>query len=364
MNFAFVITNLAGGGAEKVILILAEGLARRGHQAEVILCEDRIEHKVPDGIRISVLSRRFTRGWLGKRWLAWRLRRHLLATGKPPDLIVSALPFANEIAILANLPHHWCRIDNTLGAEIDRLALGNPAKAERRLRRYRRLFNSRPLISISDGMTADLRQRIGISSRIEQIPNPFDFGAIRQAAQAAVPELPKQPYVIHVGRFNAVKRHDLLLDAWARMGPADHLLVLLAAPDPRLQAMIDEHGLTQRVWVAGFQPNPYPWIAGAELLVLSSDHEGLPGVLIEALACGTRVVSTDCPSGPREILAGELSQGLVPCNDVDALAGAMSVALTKPRPSGTVIGTAIAPYDVDHVLAAWERLAAESSKLP
>jgi glycosyltransferase involved in cell wall biosynthesis len=351
MTFVFVITNLAGGGAEKVILTLAAGLMRRGHEVEVVLLENRVEHRIPKGVKVTALTDKAPRGWLGKGILAWRLARYRTAT---PDLVVSALPFANEVAILARLPNLWCRIDNTLGTEIDKLAVGSPAKARRRFNRYRRLYNSRPLIAVSEGIVADLRRNIGITGTIKLIPNPFDFESIRQAAQVATPEQPTQPYVVHVGRFNRQKRHDLLLDAW-RLLATDHLLVLLTAPEPKLQAMIDARGLIARVRIAGFQPNPYPWIANAELLVLCSDHEGLPGVLIEALACGTPAVSTDCPSGPREILAA-FPECLVPCGDAAALASAISRALTAP-PDTTRAD--LSAYGIAAVLTTYERLVAE-----
>jgi glycosyltransferase involved in cell wall biosynthesis len=122
---------------------------------------------------------------------------------------------------------------------------------------------------------------------------------------------------------------------------------LLTPPDARLDALIAGAGLKRRVTIADFQANPYPWMAGADLLVLCSDHEGLPNVLIEALACGTRVVSTDCPSGPREILRGELARGLIPCNDANALAQAMQAALAAPKPGTDIVAAALAPYDAE-----------------
>ena len=349
MNFALIITNLAGGGAEKAILKLAAGLVGRGHKVEVVLLEDRIEHAVPDGVRLSVLTHRASKGWLGKRLLARRLARHL---SSPPGLIVSTLPFADEVTTLAKLPRHWCRIANTLGSEVDKLSMTSPAKAQRRLARYRRLYGKRPLIAVSNGVADDLRTRIGVR-RVETIPNPFDFAAIRHAATESFVR-PPRPYVVHVGRFAPQKRHDLLLDAWARV-VTDRDLVLLTATNPELQAMIEARGLTDRVRIAGFQSNPYPWIASAELLVLCSDHEDLPNVLIEALACGTPAVSTDCPSGPREILAA-YPDCLVPCGNVDGLAKTIALCLDAHPDTAQAD---LSHYSIEYILDAYERLAEE-----
>lgn len=360
MNFVFVVPNLAGGGAEKAILKLSRILLARGHRVDLILLEKRIDHVGADGpvggLTLHCLADKAPHGWLGKRLLAAKLRRRLANLGAVPDLVVSTLPFADEIAALARLPRHWCRIANTLGSEIAHLTARQPAKARRRRQRYQKIYGSRGLIAVSAGVGADLRANLNISSHIEVIGNAFDFAAMRMAAKrvepAPAPDLPTQPYVLHMGRFAEQKRHDLLLDAWARL-TTDRLLVLLTDPHPALQALIDERGLTNRVRIAGFQTNPYPWLAGADLLVLCSDHEGLPNVLIEALACGTPVVSTDCPSGPAEILAA-LPDCLVPCGDADALAGAMDRALTRPPDISRVD---LRAYDQNTVAEAYENLA-------
>lgn len=358
LKFGFVLTNLAGGGAEKAVLKIGAALAQRQHDVHIVLLEHVVEHAVPPGIRLHGITRagaRLHKGALGKWRAAWRLRELVgrLNRERPFDLIVSTLPFADEVAVRAELPRHWCRIANTLSVEIDRLRRAGPGRARRRLARYRRLYASRPLIAVSDGVAQDLRGPIGLAhAKIERIYNPFDLANIRARASEAAP-VPRAPYVIHVGRFAAQKRHDLLLDAWMRLN-APHHLVLLAAPDPRLTALIEARGLGQRVTVAGFQPNPYPWIAGAELLVLCSDHEGLPNVIVEALAVGTPVVSTDCPSGPREILGGALPQCLVPVGDAAVLAHAISAALIDPP---DVSGIDLARFDSQTVAAAYERLA-------
>jgi len=355
VNLVLFTTNLASGGAEKALAKIGSGLAARGHEVDFVVCEDGGKYAPPAGCRFHALAASAGHGWLGKRRLAWRLAR-LLATRRP-ELLVSTLPFADEVAALAGAPRHVCRIANTLSAEIARLP---PAKARRRAARYRELYGARRLIAVSHGVADDLQSAFGATAdRVRIIANPFDFAAIRALAAEPCPARPATPYILHVGRCAAQKRHDLLLSAFEQAG-LPHSLVLLTPPDARISALIAQHGLQRRVAIADFQANPYPWMAGAELLVLSSDHEGLPNVLIEALACGTRVVSTDCPSGPREILRGELAQWLVPCNDADALAAAMRAALAAPKPAQQVVAAALAPYAAERALDAWEALARES----
>jgi len=346
LDVALVVSSLAGGGAERALLRLAAALMKRGHAVRMILLEDRVEHAVPPGLRIDVL--RSHGGALGKWQTALALRWLRL----PPDgLTVSTLPFADEVAIRAGLPNLWCRIANTLSEEIARL---KGRKAARRLARYRRMYEGRQLIAVSDGVAEDLRSRIGLAhARIERIYNGFDFDAIRSAAQAAEPDLPREPFVLHVGRFMPQKRHDLLLDAYRRSG-LEQPLVLLTQPSPALEKLIAAAGLQGRVQLAGFRPNPYPWMRAAELLVLSSEREGLPGVLVEALACGTRVVSTDCPSGPREVLRGDLARWLVPNGDAQALADTMRAALAAPRPDAVALP---AEFSEAHMVERYEALA-------
>ncbi len=356
LRFCLVVTNLAGGGAEKAMIKLADLLQQRGHQASLVLLEPRVEHALPAGVAWSSVvppGGHASKGWLGRRLLARRLAAHVarLAAGRPFDLTVSTLPFADEVAIRARLPRHWCRIANTLSSEAQRMS--TPQRGERRLARYRRLYSGRALIAVSAGVADDLRTRVvAAGTRIETIPNPFDFAAMREAAREPCARPPRR-YVIHVGRFTGQKRHDLLLRAFARSGVA-HDLVLLTAPNAKLDALIAAEGLAGRVHVAGFQPNPYPWVAGADLLVLSSDHEGLPNVIIEALAVGTPVVATDCPSGPREILGAALPGCLAPVDDADALAAAIGRALAQRPATGDVD---LAAYDAPAVAARYEALA-------
>ena len=348
MKIAFVTTNLRGGGAEKAVARAAGDLAARRHAVHVVLLEHVLDHSVPGRVALHALTasgQPAMKGWLGKRFAARRLRLlfRRLSVETPFEAIVSTLPYCDEVVALAGLTPVWFRIANTLSVEIERLAGNSRQKAERRLQRYRQLYDGSNLIAVSDGVASDLSEKLGFSrANIVRIHNALDAAAVRALSVEPEPELPREPYLIHVGRFAPQKRHDLLFEA-LRRSQLPHRLVLLANSTPALERMIADKGLAGRVTVAGFRRNPYPWIAGAQLLVLCSDHEGMPNVLLEALACGTRIVSTDCRSGPREVMEGDLARYLVPCGDADALAGAMRSALSAPPPMAQSVLARFAP---------------------
>ena len=356
MKALLITSNLEGGGAQKALLKLATGLTDRGHDVTVLVLERRIEHALPSGLQLQSLlptDSALSGGWLGKRMLAWRLRRWFRHATRSAgfDLIISTLPLADEVVRLARLPRVWFRIANTLSSEIAGLS---SRKAKRRRRRYRKLYEGANIIAVSQGVADDLRNNLGLArARIETVYNPFDVENMRALSQQHEPDVPADPYVLHVGRFAKQKRHDVLLDAYKASG-IPHRLVLLTQPHPALSAMIASRGLEERVTVAGFRDNPYPWYANAAALVLTSDFEGMPNVLVEALACGTPVVSTDCPSGPREVLTGAMSRFLVPPGDTGAIATRLR-ELVQSRPS--IDPDVIAPFRHDKVLAAIESLA-------
>lgn len=355
MNIAIVITNLRGGGAEKAMIRLASALLNREHNVRLILLEHKIEHEVPAHIHIHTFTSPGTsmrKGIMGKYWAAYKLKKLLKNINWLSNcLIVSTLPFADEVVALAKIPNTWFRIANTLSAEIQ--AMVTPEKQKRRLQKYKNLYDGKNLIAVSTGVGEDLRKNLGLqNANIVRIYNGFDVNAIRKAAEESEPDIPQQAYIIHAGRFMQQKRHDVLLDAWQKI-KQPHLLVLLTQDNVQLREMIEVRGLQDRVLIAGFKSNPYPWIKNAELLVLSSDREGMPNVLVEALACGTRVVSTDCPSGPREVMQGNLARWLAPCGNADALAELIQQALMEPRP---VEGSVPEQFTETHMAKAYEAL--------
>jgi glycosyltransferase involved in cell wall biosynthesis len=140
--------------------------------------------------------------------------------------------------------------------------------------------------------------------------------------------MPSGDYLISASAFRPVKRHDILLDAYKKSG-IKLKLILLCSNTKELVDMIKERGLEHSVEILGFRTNPYPYIKNAKALILSSEREGLPTVLIESLILGTPAVSTNCISGPSEILTGELSKYLAKVNDSDDLALKMNQILVE-----------------------------------
>lgn len=334
MRILLIIPDLDGGGAQKVVLTLAGGLVERGHDVHVLLMEHVVNYDVPKGVVLHSLTppgRRMSSGWIGKRWLAYRLRRW--AAGQPPfNLMIASLPFASEIASRARLAPIWHHVHNSLASEIDQISRKSSAKAARRKRRYRAIFERQRLVTVSNGIADEMRARLGLA-RVQTVTiyNPFDFAELRRLAALSDPDLPTEPYIVNASRFVRQKRHDVLLDAYATSA-IPHRLVLLVNDDPALRDMIRARGLETRVTIAGFRTNPYPWFANAAALVLSSDFEGFGNVLVEALACGTPAVSTCCPSGPDEILTGPLKRYLSPPGDVPALAQSIRDVIRDPPP--------------------------------
>jgi glycosyltransferase involved in cell wall biosynthesis len=173
---------------------------------------------------------------------------------------------------------------------------------------------------------------------IKTIYNPFDLSQIKRKAADHIEHpwmSPAQPpVVLAVGRLNEAKDYPTLIRAFAKLRKQrDVRMVILGEGELRsvLETILIEVGLDKdAVLLPGFVSNPYAWMARCRLFVLSSRWEGLPGVLIEAMACGAPVVSTNCRSGPNEILEGGRWGMLVPVGDVDALASAMARILDTP----------------------------------
>ncbi len=336
-DVAIFLRGLYGGGAEKVLLTLAQGFVDRGLKVDLVLAraEGPYLEQVHPKVRIVDLQVQWMPSSLPK--LVSYLRR------VQPLNLLAALHYPCEIALWARqLAGGSTRIivseHNTLSLEAARI----PQISVQLTPLAARLFYpwADEIVAVSQGVATDLSQIARLpADRIQVIYNPVITPELFSLAQAPV-EHPwfKQgapPVILGVGRLHPQKDFATLIRAFdrvRRVRPA-RLIILGDGPErSRLTALIAELGLNNDVILPGFVQNPYAYMSKASVLVLSSLYEGLGNVLIEALAVGTPVVSTNCESGPAEILAQGKYGHLTPVGDSEAIAAAISSVLAGNCP--------------------------------
>ena len=330
-RIAIFFHDLGIGGAERVMLQLAQGFIEEGHDVDLVLAcaEGPLLTEVPSGVQIVDLKTRSpVNMFLG---LIRYLRR------SRPSVLLSPFEVTSVIAILAKkLTRVSTKIVIRVSVHISRNKRN--AKWKKALEQFvvSRVYPlADGIITVSEGVAEDLSLYTGLPlERIEVVYNPVITEQLMKAAEEPVHHsfFAEGPYpvVLGVGRLAEQKDFSTLIRAFDILRKKiSSRLIILGDGEERsaLEELIHAHGLQGRVDLPGFDINPFAFMKRAAVFVLSSKWEGLPGVLIQALACNCPVVSTDCLSGPSEILkAGEYGY-LVPVEDVEALATAMEMTL-------------------------------------
>jgi len=364
-KIGILATNLAGSGAEKVVLNLARMFSKEGDEVHVFLLEDIISYDT-EGVTLHTLSS--NRGFykalkgVGDKILAARLKKKINALEKNSqkfDMFLSNLPAADRVAVAADLPQMYYIIHTSYSMELEEFRKRKQyGRAKRKEELYRRLYKGKDLIAVSQGIKEDLDvMSIGYRS-CQVIYNPFDFDMIRKMAEEKSDLKIEEEYILSASAFRPVKRYDILLEAYSKLDNPPPLK-LLCNSHPELVKMIQNFGLEKQVEILGFTSNPYPVIKNAKLLVLSSEREGLPTVLIEALILHTPVVSTNCKSGPSEILTGELASYLAKINDPDDLKKTIEKALFK---YSKITNASIEKFNEKTIFTQYRKLIASEGK--
>jgi GalNAc-alpha-(1->4)-GalNAc-alpha-(1->3)-diNAcBac-PP-undecaprenol alpha-1,4-N-acetyl-D-galactosaminyltransferase len=357
MRVALLISSLGPGGAERVMSLLADGLVARGHEVSLIT----LSHAGKDFYALDPRVQRRGLGLLGDSTHLLsaihanirriRALRRAIRTAAP-EVVLAFVTHMNVLALIACVGLRARvvvseRVDPTSHSE------GRLWQALRTLT-YRR---ADAVVVQTESVARWFRARSWRRERVIVIPNPV----MRAAESAQAQLLPPRPFVLGAGRLVHQKGFDILIRAFGLLAagtPQLRLVIAGEGPDAQqLRQLAAALGLESRVLFLGNVENLSALMRSAEAFVLSSRYEGFPNVLLEALASGLPVVSTDCPSGPREILRDGEFGLLVPCENPPALADALRRVATdadlRRRLSG-MGSRATAAYAVDRVVAEWE----------
>jgi glycosyltransferase involved in cell wall biosynthesis len=337
-DIAIFLPSLGSGGAEKMMLNLAHGLAARGCAVEMVLVRKEggfISALSPD---VCVIDLKASRALAALPALVGYLRRNR------PKVFLSNLPHLNMLAVMAR----------ALARVLTRLVLVEHNDLQRAsahgVRRWERFFptavgffhrRADAVVAVSQGVADGLVQLAGLPrGHITVIHNPIVTSDIDLLAAEPL-EHPwfakgQPPVILAVGRLTLQKDYPTLLQAIAAIHARRPVRLIILGEGTLLnemQSLANSLGIAPDVDFVGFDPNPLRYMARCAVFTLSSAWEGFGNVLVEALACGAQVVSTDCPSGPAEILAGGRYGRLVPVGDPAGFASAIESAMQNPLPA-------------------------------
>lgn len=338
------------GGVERMVVNLTKGLVDLGAKIQMIPVKMESSHlgNLPSSVRIMKFSSQHTLGCLPA------LIRYLKS--EQPDALLAAKDRANSTAVLARrLADVPTRLVLRMGTTVSAALAGrHPIKERIWYFRMRMLYPSADaVVAVSNGVAEDLRKNAGLSpSLLRVIPNPVITPELISKSQEPCDHPWFQegaaPVILGVGRLTRQKDFSTLLRAFAlvRKNRPCRLMILGEGQDrASLESLTADLGIRDDVTMPGFVKNPYAYMRKSALFVLSSRWEGSPNVLTEALALGTPVVSTDCPSGPEEILDHGRFGPLVPMGDPDAMAHAILTTLDAPLEK-SLLKSAVEEYTV------------------
>jgi len=370
-HVAFCVSDLNTGGVQHAILRISEAMASVGCRVSVLICEPggKLEKALPSTVEpvwLPPSSKLFARAEAIRADPgAWRLMLRPLLSRKEtrtlpylpaltaylrefePATLFTASPALNVWGYLAK--RRAGVATRLIVSERTHFSAGKPRKIERKQvlapLMGRAYAGADHVAAVSHGVTRDLVNNVGVArDHITVLHNPTigpNFAA-RMAQPVDHPWFqPGQPPVLlAVGRLAGQKDLPTLLAAFARAQQQRPMrLVLLGEKNPTARVntsktsvaeIIEAHGIGKNIELLGYDPNPIRYMARADLFILSSRFEGFPNVLLEAIASGCPVVSTDCPSGPYELLDGGRYGRLVPVGDPDAMAEAILASLDAP----------------------------------
>ncbi len=329
----FAAYNLGKGGAERVLATLLENLDTGRIEPVCVLLTGEMVYKIPEGIKIYVLDSAPAGNLFVKvlRTAGRILKVAKIIRRERPQVLFGFLTGINFILFAAGkLSGVRCR---TIFSEHSTPSIELYRKTDfiyRSLFKY--FYNAADLtIAVSKGVRDDIIGSFGVrEDKVKVIYNPIDIEGIQIRKNEPVSTTDwfngSLPVVISVGSFAERKAPDYLIRAFKMVRSRLACRLVFLGEGPRKEELVNlcrELDVEKDVAFLGFMENPHKYVARSSVFVLSSNWEGFGNVLVEAMACGTPVISSDCPSGPNEIIANNVTGILVPVKDAAGLAAAI-----------------------------------------
>lgn len=339
----FILQNLEGGGAEKVFVHIANGFSLNGIDVEILLGENSGDyfHLLQPQIKITILN--------AKTFFDYNYKLPSLFKKNNYAYVFTASDYISAATIIAKfiVKAHFQSIV-TLHYHLPYQLSVLPTLNRKWLTWINRniLIKASKIIAVSNGVNEGFRKVTKKSGHYPiTIYNPVIDHSMHMLAEETLDgDFTINPFIITVGALIEQKNQILLLQTFKKLSDkfvnVDLVILGTGPKEDELKKFVINNNLASKVHFLGFQKNPFKFIKKASLFVLSSDCEGLGNVIIEALGLGINVVSTDCPTGPREILENEKYGWLAKVNDSDDLALKIENALNNPKPSSLLQGRA------------------------
>jgi len=355
-HISIFLDSMTYGGIQRVALTLCTGLNEQGYAVDIVLrqAEGALLSEIPAEVSVTDLgASRVARS-------AFPLRKYLETV--QPDILYSMM---TEINIMAVIAHEMTKVDTRLVlSEHNTPTVSAAGIKDQFVLRLAGILYPRAdhIVTVSNGVRDNLQEIVNLpDQKLTTIYNPIDVSQIQKEAQEPLDHEwfvdTSTSVVMSAGRHAPQKGFDTLLRAFARLDDPNVRLVLLGKGEETtaLQKLTTESGIESRVAFPGFVDNPFKYMANADTFVLSSWYEGFGNVLVEAMATGCPVVSTDCPSGPSEILEGGKYGPLVPPRDETALSAAIERTLAQP-PDPEVLKKRATIFSPDTVITQYQSL--------
>ncbi len=329
----FILPALKGGGAEKFVLNLYKAMERyQGYECHIISIRNQVEHDI-SGYRVHFaedfcnISKKGFKRLTYRKNIAKEIDRYIKENIDNDPIVLSNMMMADKVMSTSQL-----RVYHVIHSSYSKAFLisNNLIKNLKTKLNINKTYANHPLVFVSQAAKENFFLSFNTKQNTYVIYNPIETDDVKKLSSIPL-NMNGEDYLIHIGRFNRAKRHDRLIDAFSMVKDKNIKLMLLGVGE--LKASVIEQvnllNLQSRVIFHGFEKNPYPYLKNAKGLILTSDYEGLPTVLIEAALLNTPIVTTLCTDSVFEIL-GHKAKVVSPKNDINLLSYQIDEMIKKP----------------------------------